>query len=77
MNAERDWFKEESDFYKTIKQAKEAVWKARMMASEIAFESKETLEQEAYDAYNLTQCAYELLDTAKKLMIIFYEKKGG
>lgn len=77
MNAERDWFKEECDIYKEINQAKEAVWKARMHAVEIQQKEKECYKSPVYEAYNTIKCTYELLETAKLLLMIHFDKKGG
>lgn len=67
------WTKEEAEFYKTINQAKEAVWKARMQAVEIQHEHNEAYHSPSYESYNTIQCAYELLETAKVLMMIHFD----
>lgn len=63
------WTKEEADFYKAINQAKEAIWNARMQAIEI----QKSYQSPAFEAYKMTQCAYELLETAKVLMMIHFD----
>lgn len=70
---EREWFKEESDMYKEIKQAQKTVWEARMHAVELTQEFKNSYQSPIYEAYNTIKCAYELLETAKVLIMIHFD----